>query len=133
MIDNSVPNTEAFTAQDLTALTWNIESAKNNIFLLKEVLEQEQPSPVFLSEPQVFQSDISHLMDYIRGDYCYFLNSEDIHNPELPIVTSHANGGTLCLWRRNLDAFITVKQASTSAFTPIILALPNHQTSIHIH
>ena len=63
MIDNSVPNTEAFTAQDLTALTWNIESAKNNIFLLKEVLEQEQPSPVFLSEPQVFQSDISHLMD----------------------------------------------------------------------
>ena len=71
-------------------------------------------------------------MDYIRGDYCYFLNSDDIHNPELPLVTSHAIGGTLCLWRRNLDAFITVKQVSTSAFTPIILALPNHQTSIHI-
>ena len=132
MIDNSVPETEASTGQDLTALTWNIESAKNNIFLLKEVLEHEQPSLVFLSEPQVFQSDINHLMNYISGDYCFFLNSDDIYNPELPLVSNHASGGTLCLWRRNLDPFVSVKNVSTSAFTPIILALPNHQTSIHI-
>ena len=132
MTDNSVYFTEALAAQDLTALTSNIESAKNNIFLLKDVLEHEHPSLVFLSEPQVFQSDISHLMNFIKGDYCYFLNSEDIHNPDLPLVTNHASGGTLCLWRRNLDAFVTVHQVSSSAFTPIILTLPNHQTSIHI-
>ena len=132
MNDNLVSNTEAFTAQDLTSLTWNIESAKNNIFLLKDVLEHEHPSLVFLSEPQVYQSDISNLMDFIKGDYCYFLNSEDIYNPDLPLVTNHASGGTLCLWRRSLDAFVTVQQVSCSAFTPIILTLPNHQTSIHI-
>jgi hypothetical protein len=130
--DNSVNDTEASPNEDMTVLTWNIESAKKNIFLLKDILEHELPSLVFLSEPQTFQADIGHLMDYLKGDYCYFLNSEDCHTTELPLVSSHAVGGTLCLWRRCLDPFVTVHQVITSSFTPLILALPNHQTSIHI-
>ena len=71
-------------------------------------------------------------MDYVRGDYCHFLNSEDLHNPDLPLVTNHAVGGTLCLWRRFLDPFVTIYLATNSSFTPIVLRIPNYQTSIHI-
>ena len=124
-------DTEA-SSKDLTALTWNIESAKKNIFFLKDILEARLPSLVFLSEPQAFQADINHIMDYVRGDYCHFLNSEDLHNPDLPLVTNHAVGGTLCLWRRSLDPFVTIYPATNSSFTPLILRIPNYQTSIHI-
>ena len=81
-------DTEA-SSKDLTALTWNIESAKKNIFFLKDILEARLPSLVFLSEPQAFQADINHIMDYVRGDYCHFLNSEDLHN-------------TTCLWSQTM-------------------------------
>ena len=90
------------------------------------------PSLVFLSEPQAFQADINDIMDYVKGDYCHYLNSEDLHSPDLPLVTNHAVGGTLCLWRRSLDPFVTIYPATNSSFTPIILRIPNFQISIHI-
>ena len=132
MTDNSVNHTEAITDKALTALTWNIESVKKNIFMLKDVLEKESPSLVFLSEPQAFQADIGYVMDFIKADYCHHLNSEDLHDPDLPLVSNHAVGGTLCLWKRCLDPFISVHHVSTSSFTPLILALPNLKISIHI-
>ena len=116
----------------MTALTWNIESLKKHIFVLRDILKSESPSLAFLSEPQVFQADISLLCDYIKEEYCYFLNSEDLYDPDLPLTTNHAVGGTLCLWKRSLDPFITVHHVTTSAFIPLILAMPHHQVSIHI-
>ena len=132
MTDNSVINTEASNQKDLLALTWNIESLKNNVFLLKEILERESVDLVFLSEPQVFQADLMQLMEYVKGDYCHFLNSADLHNPELPLLTTHATGGTMCLWKRDLDPYVSVFNPNNSSFTPVILTLPNHPVSIHI-
>ena len=132
MIDNSVADTEALETQVHTVLTWNIESTKNNIFLLKEILEQELPSFAFISEPQVFQADINIFMDYIKADYCHFLNSEDLHDTDIPMVSSHPVGGTLCLWRRGIDPYISVHNVASSSFTPLIFAQPNHQKSIHV-
>ena len=100
--------------------------------MLKDVLDEHQPSLIFLSEPQVFQADIHLYMDYIREKYCHFLNSEDLYNSEIPLVSSHAVGGTLCLWKRSLDPYITIHNVTSSSFTPLVLDLPNHQKSIHI-
>ena len=68
----------------------------------------------------------------MQHEYCYSLNSDDVLDPELPLVMSRATGGTLALWRKWLDPYITVCQVSTSSFLPIILRLPGARTSIHV-
>ena len=129
MTDNSVDKTEAFRAK---IMTWNIESLKNNIFLLKNIMENDNVQMAFISEPQVFQADIRTFMEYLSGDFCFVLNSGDVHDPDLPLVSNQAMGGTLCLWHRVLDPFITVHKLARPSFTPIILKLPDHPITIHI-
>ena len=116
----------------LTALTWNIEGMKKNVFALKNVLEQKLPDLVFLSEPQVFQSHIISIMEYLKGEYCFFLNSDDLHDQYLPLTRNYSMGGTLCLWRKWLDPYVTIQQPTSPSFTPILIKVPNHQTSVHI-
>ena len=84
------------------------------------------------SGPEIFSNDVDLVMQYLRGEYCYYLNSEDKHDPELPMVTTKAHGGTMILWKHNLDPFINVHPVSTTAFLPIIFNPPNNPTSIHI-
>ena len=71
-------------------------------------------------------------MDYFNGEYSFFLNSEDLHNPDLPLLSNKAKGGTLVLWRKLLDPFVTVPTPDSSSFLPIVLQIPNFRTSIHI-
>ena len=80
MTDRSVHDTDAPDALNLVVLTWNIESIKKNIFFLKDTLEKEEASLAFLSEPQVFHADILPLMEYLKGDFCFFLNSDDLYD-----------------------------------------------------
>ena len=113
-------------------MTWNCEGLKTNIFTLKIFLREKSPDLCFLSEPQLFQSDSQVTLDYIRGDYCFALNSDDSHDPELPLVRNKSVGGTLCLWRKWLDPFVTVLKLVSPSFIPILIKLPNYQTSIHV-
>ena len=66
------------------------------------------------------------------GQYVSYLNSEDVHDPELPFVKNRSVGGTLLLWNKWLDPYITVYPVSTCSFTPLILQLPGYQVSIHL-
>ena len=75
---------------------------------------------------------VAPINEYVGGEYCFFLNSEDLHQEELPLVSNHASGGTMLLWSRLLDPYVTVQPPTTSSFTVAILAIPNYQTSIHI-
>ena len=100
--------------------------------MLKDTLQLKQPSLVFLSESQIFQSDIDAAMVHVQGEYCYYLNSDDSHDPELPLVKNHSLGGTLLLWAKSLDPYITVHPVSTCSFSPLILKLPGFQSSIHV-
>ena len=59
-------------------------------------------------------------------------HSTDLHNPELPLITNHATGGTLCLWRRDLDPYVTIHPFTNSSFTTVLPTLPNHPISVHI-
>ena len=66
------------------------------------------PDLIFLSEPQLFQCDAEALTSMFRGKYCYNLNSEDVHCPELPLAVRKAHGGTMVLWKVELDPYIRV-------------------------
>lgn len=123
---------EASPPKQLTALTWNIEGIKNNIFMLTEVLKDDSPDFVFLSEVQIFQCDLSYVAQFIAGEYCYHLNSEDSCDPELPLVQNRAKGGTMLLWRKWLDPFVNVINVNTAAFLPIVFTLPGSRPSVHV-
>ena len=80
----------------------------------------------------VFQSDVSQVLEPIQGEYFFSLNSEDSFDPDLPLLRNHAQGGTMVLWKRSLDPFITTLQTPSSSFLPILLNIPGHPQSIHV-
>ena len=94
--------------------TWNIEGLRRNIFNLAHFLKTYSPDMVFLSEPQVFECDIIPIMSHLVKEYCYKLNSQDIHVPDLPLQQSKAHGGTLVMWKRGLHPFISVRPLTSS-------------------
>ena len=80
----------------------------------------------------IFQVDVSSIIKPICGEYCFSLNTDDNFDPELPLLRNHAHGGTMILWKRSLDPFITVLQTPCSSFLPILLNIPCHPVSVHI-
>ena len=114
------------------SLTWNCEEIKNSIFFLKDILSGSEISFVCISEPQIYQCHANQVLSYLEGEYCWYLNSEDILDPELPLVRSKAHGGTLLLWLKELDPYIEVVSTNTNAFLPVILKMPGLKISVHI-
>ena len=98
---------------------------------LKFLLELTKSDLVFLSEPKVFQHDLPSVMKYF-SDFKFSLNSEDLYDPEAPLVKNQTFGGTMVGWRNNLDPFIAVYPVSSTSYLPIILSLPGAPVSIHI-
>ena len=76
------------TPQQLRALSWNIENIRRNVFVLRDFLNTEDVSLVFLSETQVYQCDLPSIAQYLDYDYCYSLNSDDLYDQDLPLVYS---------------------------------------------
>ena len=71
-------------------------------------------------------------MSQTRENYCSYLNTDDIYDPELAMIKSRIVGGTLAMWAKHLDPYVTVHPTTTSAFTAIVLQIPGYQVSIHI-
>ena len=90
------------------------------------------PDLIFLSEPQLFQCDAEALTSMFRGKYCYNLNSEDVHCPELPLAVRKAHGGTMVLWKVELDPYIRVLPTTSAAVLPLLLAIPGVSRSAHV-
>ena len=100
--------------------------------MLKDVLYGHRIDLVFLSEPQIFQSDIDRTMRPVSGQYCYHLNSDDLHDPDLAMIRNRSIGGTLVMWTKSLDPYVSIHPVSTTSFIPLILQLPGYPVSIHI-
>ena len=79
-----------------------------------------------------FLSDIDMYMKTVRHEYSYWLNSDDKHDPELPLSTPRAVGGTLAMWRKHLDPYITVHPTQISEVLSLVLQLPGTRISAHI-
>ena len=71
-------------------------------------------------------------MNLFSSDYVAFLNSCDLYDLDLPLVSSSAHGGTLVMWRKELDPFITVLKTSGASVLPILFQHPDCAPSIHI-
>ena len=74
---------------------------------------------MFLSEPQLFQCDVSLALTPLIPTYHYHLNSEDKFYPELALEQRQAHSGTLALWHSALDPFIP----TSPAVLPLLLSI----------
>ena len=90
------------------------------------------PALVFLTEPQIYQCDIAAMFSMFSGGYSFHLNSQDLLSPDLPLVTRKAAGGTMAMWRSELDPFIKVLPTSSSSVLPLILSLPGRSPTAHV-
>ena len=113
-------------------MTWNVEGLRRNAFHLKYLSELHKPDIIFISEPQVFLSDVDLILSHLRGYYCWSLNSMDKHDPELPLAKTRAHGGTLILWKCVHDPYIVIHPVFSSSFLPILFQPPNSPLSIHV-
>ena len=68
----------------------------------------------------------------LSDKYCFTLNSSDLSDPELPLVSSKAHGGTMALWKKELDPYVTVHQSPTPSILPLVFDHPSHQLSVHL-
>ena len=85
-----------------------------------------------MSEPQIFKADLTHCMAPFQGEYSWELNNDEKYNPVLAMSTSKCYGGTLVMWKRSIDKFITVHPAPVSGFLPVIYSPPGSPISAHI-
>ena len=89
------------------------------------------PALIFLSEPQLFQCDSSLALASLP-DFCHHLNSADSFLPSLALDQRKAWGGTLAMWHKSLDPFLTVLPTTSPAVLPIHLNIPGLSPSLHI-
>ena len=113
-------------------MTWNCEGLKKNVFNLKHFLEEHSPDLVFLNECQVFSFDMVRYMTLIGPGYCAELNSDDKHDNDLPLFNNKSYGGTMTIWKKTLDKYISLPHVSSSSFLPILFTPPGSPASIHI-
>ena len=81
----------------------------------------------------LFQCDEQLLTSLFKGDYFSHLHSEDLLDNLLPLTKLRAKGGTMVMWKKSLDQYITVWTRHTSSgFLPLVFSFPEASTSIHI-
>ena len=71
-------------------------------------------------------------MSLFAGSFKYKLNSEDSHDPSLPMDRLKAKGGTMAMWDSKLDQHVTVLKTPSSAVLPILVKVPGLCTACHI-
>ena len=113
-------------------MTLNVEGLHRNVHNLRNLVSFHDPDWVFLSETQIFVSDIDLCLDYFKGDYESYLNSQDRFDPEMPLMKTKAFGGTMIMWRRDYDPYVTLYPPPSSAILPVIFHPPGLAKTIHI-
>ena len=114
-------------------MTWNIEGFSRNKYNLSYLVDKEDPSLIFLSEPWLHLPDAPLATEQLESVYNFYLNSEDRHDDLLSLQTSRAHGGTMTLWKKHLDPYITILEPSSSRILVLVLDKPGYQISIHIN
>ena len=101
-------------------ISWNIEGLKNNYFTLFQFVKKFLPKLVFISGPQVYKCDITPLIKPFLVNYSTHINSEDVHDLELPLTHPKAKGGTMVLWDNSLSPHLKVLDTSSPSFVSIL-------------
>ena len=116
----------------MNILTWNIEGISRNRFNLAKIIDDEAPSLIFIAEPWLHLADAPLTLKEFSHQYNHYLNSEDLHDNLLSLSKSRAHGGTLALWKKELDPYISIQDPVSSRILVLVLDKPGFQTSIHI-
>ena len=88
---------------------------------------------MFLSEMQIFSSDLPHSMSLFEGEYCHELNAgENVVGSDIAMTSSKAWGGVCVMWKRSLDKFITVYPVNSPSFLPVVYSPPGTHVTVHI-
>ena len=116
----------------MTFLTWNIENFKTNKSSLHFFVQKHQPDFIFISEPMLYQCDLSLQTELFKSSYNSSLNSMDLAEPDLPLRCSRSIGGTMIMWRQEHDPFVKVLPFSSTSFLPILFCPPELPPTIHI-
>ena len=119
-------------AKTFTVVSWNIQGISRNFGFLHSTTKKYCPDLSFLSEPQIFNCNIGPIEDLFSGSYDFYLNSEDMYDPSLPLSKSIAKGGTMVLWNSSLSPFMKVLQSSSSSFISVLFSPDNLLPSVHI-
>ena len=117
----------------LKNLTWNIEGFSRNRFNLCNLIQLEDPTFIFIGEPWLHLPDALLATDQISNLYNFYLNSEDRHDDLLSLQKTRAHGGTMTLWKKELDPYITIHEPTSSRILALVLDRPGYQVSIHIN
>ena len=115
----------------MTVISWNIEGWARNCFNLLHFVDLHLPLFVFLSEPQVFQCDVTSMFSRFTSNYSFHLNSEDLACPDLPLISRRACGGTMAMWRKQLDPYVRVLPTVSSSVLPLLLSIPGLSPTAH--
>ena len=79
----------------------------------------------------MFTTTIDQCLLYVRHEYEFHLNTKEVNEPLLSFYKNRCAGGTLVLWRKHLDPYITVLPTESPAILPISLSIPGVSPSIH--
>ena len=71
-------------------------------------------------------------MDIFRGEYCHAINSDDVHDPELPFVKNRSNGGTMIMWKKSMNQFVSIIPTTTPSFMAMLFHPPGCIPSLHV-
>ena len=112
-------------------ISWNAENISNNHITLNHFAHKVSAQLIFLSEPQIYQCDLSPILEHFSESYEAHLNSEDVHDPDLPLTHSKAKGGTMVMWHRALSPYIKVMETSSPSFVSVLLSPPGYLPSLH--
>ena len=96
-------------------------------------MDQEEPSLIFISEPWTHLPDSLLATETLNNLYNFYLNSEDCHDELLSLQKSRAHGGTMTLWSKDLDPYVTILEPISSRILVLVLDVPGYQVSIHIN
>ena len=117
---------------NINNLTWNIEGISRNRFNLLQIAKDQDLSFIFIAEPWLHLPDAPLVLQDFCHHYSYYLNSEDRHDPLLSMMKSRAHGGTLAMWKKDLDAYVSVIEPSSSRVLALVLDKPGVKTTAHI-
>ena len=117
---------------NIVCLTWNIEGYSRSSLEIRQLADAYSPDLILLSEPWLFQCDSQLVTQLLNPQYKMLLNSDDVYDPELPLLHSNTSGGTMLMWTIENDPYVTVVPVDSTSFLPMVFSPPGHAPSIHI-
>ena len=79
----------------------------------------------------MYRCDLAPLLAPFLGQYESHLNSEDVHDMELPLTHPRAKGGTMVMWHSSLSPYVKVLPTPSPSFVSVLLTPPGTLPSLH--